>query len=211
MSSIADLRENYDRDVLLESNVNPNPFLQFERWFEQARAEGGLEPNAMTVSTVGADGKPSSRICLLKEFDEKGFVFFTNYTSAKGQALEAHPYASLLFFWMFQQRQVHINGRVEKISEAESTEYFKSRPLGSQIGAWASLQSKPISREELEQRFNDYQEQFGNDVPKPPHWGGYRVIPESIEFWQGRPSRLHDRIKFTRDEAGQWQFTRLSP
>ena len=211
MSSIADLRENYDRDVLLESNVNPNPFLQFERWFEQARAEGGLEPNAMTVSTVGADGKPSSRICLLKEFDEKGFVFFTNYTSAKGQALEAHPYASLLFFWMFQQRQVHINGRVEKISEAESTEYFKSRPLGSQIGAWASLQSKPISREELEQRFNDYQEQFGNDVPKPPHWGGYRVIPESIEFWQGRPSRLHDRIKFTRDEVGQWQFTRLSP
>lgn len=211
MSSIADLRENYDRDVLLESNVNPNPFLQFERWFEQARAEGGLEPNAMTVSTVGADGKPSSRICLLKEFDEKGFVFFTNYTSAKGQALEAHPYASLLFFWMFQQRQVHINGRVEKISEAESTEYFKSRPLGSQIGAWASLQSKPISREELEQRFKDYQEQFGNDVPKPPHWGGYRVIPESIEFWQGRPSRLHDRIKFTRDEVGQWQFTRLSP
>lgn len=211
MSSIADLRENYDRDVLLESNVNPNPFLQFERWFEQARAEGGLEPNAMTVSTVGADGKPSSRICLLKEFDEKGFVFFTNYTSSKGQALEAHPYASLLFFWMFQQRQVHINGRVEKISEAESTEYFKSRPLGSQIGAWASLQSKPISREELEQRFKDYQEQFGNDVPKPPHWGGYRVIPESIEFWQGRPSRLHDRIKFTRDEAGQWQFTRLSP
>lgn len=211
MSSIADLRENYDRDVLLESNVNPNPFLQFERWFEQARAEGGLEPNAMTVSTVGADGKPSSRICLLKEFDEKGFVFFTNYTSAKGQALEAHPYTSLLFFWMFQQRQVHINGRVEKISEAESTEYFKSRPLGSQIGAWASLQSKPISREKLEQRFKDYQEQFGNDVPKPPHWGGYRVIPESIEFWQGRPSRLHDRIKFTRDEVGQWQFTRLSP
>lgn len=211
MSSLADLRENYDRDVLLESNIDPNPFKQFELWFEQARSEGGLEPNAMTVSTVGADGKPSSRICLLKDFDEKGFVFFTNYTSAKGQAIEAHPYASLLFFWMFQQRQVHINGRVEKISEAESTEYFKSRPLGSQIGAWASLQSKPISREELEQRYTDYQTQFGDDVPKPPHWGGYRVIPESIEFWQGRPSRLHDRLKFTRNDAGQWQFTRLSP
>lgn len=209
--SIAELRQNYDKDVLLESNVDPNPFQQFAKWFEQARVEGGLEPNAMTVSTVGADGKPSSRICLLKDFNENGFVFFTNYTSAKGQALAAHPYASLLFFWMVQQRQVHINGRVEKISEAESTEYFKSRPVSSQIGAWASKQSQPITREELDQRVRDYTAQYGDDVPKPPHWGGYRVIPESIEFWQGRPSRLHDRIKFTKDASGQWHFTRLSP
>lgn len=209
--SIADLRENYDKDVLLESNIDPNPFQQFQLWFNQARAEGGLEPNAMTVSTVSADGKPSSRICLLKDFDERGFVFFTNYTSAKGQDIEATPYVSLLFFWMIQQRQVHINGRVEKISEAESTEYFKSRPMGSQIGAWASLQSQPMSRETLEQRYANYAAQFGEDIPKPAHWGGYRVIPETIEFWQGRPSRLHDRLKFTRDTTGQWQLGRLSP
>lgn len=209
--SIANLRENYDKDVLLESNINPNPFKQFQLWFDQARAEGGLEPNAMTVSTVSADGKPSSRICLLKDFDENGFVFFTNYTSVKGQDLATNPHASLLFFWMIQQRQVHINGRVEKISTEESTDYFKSRPIGSQIGAWASLQSQEISREVLEKRYADYEAQFGQEVPKPEHWGGYRVIPESIEFWQGRPSRLHDRLKFTRDAVGQWQFTRLSP
>lgn len=209
--SIADLRQNYDKNVLLESNLEQHPLQQFAKWFEQARTEGGLEPNAMTVSTVGIDGKPSSRICLLKDFDENGFVFFTNYHSAKGQDLEATPYASLLFFWMVQQRQVHINGKVEKISEAESTEYFKSRPIGSQIGAWASKQSQPITREELEQRVKNYQTQFGEDIPKPPYWGGYRVIPESIEFWQGRPSRLHDRIKFTLDTEGKWHFVRLSP
>lgn len=209
--SIANLRENYDKDVLLESDIHPNPFKQFQLWFNQARAEGGLEPNAMTVSTVSADGKPSSRICLLKDFDENGFVFFTNYASAKGQDIEVTPYVSLLFFWMVQQRQVHINGRVEKISEAESTEYFQSRPIGSQIGAWASLQSQPISRETLEQRYAYYESQFGTDIPKPVHWGGYRVIPETIEFWQGRPSRLHDRLKFTCDTTGQWQLGRLSP
>ena len=209
--SIADLRQNYDKDVLLDSQIDANPFQQFARWFEQARIEGGLEPNAMTVSTVNPQGHPSSRICLLKDFDEKGFVFFTNYESAKGHDLASNPYASLLFFWMVQQRQVHINGRVEKISEAESIEYFNSRPLGSRIGAWASKQSQPISRAELEQRVSEFEQKFGQDVPKPPHWGGYRVIPSSIEFWQGRPSRLHDRIKFSRQADGEWHIERLSP
>lgn len=208
--SIADLRENYDKDVLLESQILSNPFKQFQLWFDQARAEGGLEPNAMTVSTVSADGKPHSRICLLKDFDEKGFVFFTNYTSAKGQDLAINPHASLLFFWMIQQRQVHIDGRVEKISAEESIEYFKSRPIGSQIGAWASLQSQVITRETLENRYAEYAEKFGQDVPKPEHWGGYRVIPDSIEFWQGRPSRLHDRLKFIR-RNNEWHLNRLSP
>ncbi len=146
-----------------------------------------------------------------KDFDEKGFVFFTNYDSDKGHQLAQNPNISLLFFWMVQQRQVRIQGRVEKLSEQESTEYFNSRPLGSRIGAWASKQSQVITREDLEQRYQDYEKQFGNDVPKPPHWGGYRVVPSSIEFWQGRPSRLHDRLKFTLEQDGSWNLDRLSP
>lgn len=209
--TIANLRQNYDKSTLLENQIDPNPFTQFKQWFEQARTEGGLEPNAMTVSTVDKHGKPSSRICLLKDADEKGFVFFTNYNSKKGQDLAHNSAISLLFFWMVQQRQVHINGYIEKISNEESTRYFTSRPLGSRIGAWASLQSQEISRDTLEQRYRDFEQQFGDDVPKPPHWGGYRVIPSNIEFWQGRPSRLHDRLMFSRTPSGEWAMSRLSP
>lgn len=209
--SLADLRQVYDKDILLESQINPNPFEQFKVWFDRAREEGGIEPNAMTVSTVNAQGQPSSRTCLLKGVEQDSFIFFTNYESAKGQDLAHNPNISLLFFWLVQQRQVHINGHVEKLSEADSIAYFNSRPLGSRLGAWASRQSQEISREELEQRYVDLEKQYGENVPKPPHWGGYRVIPRSIEFWQGRPSRLHDRIKFTQNPQGQWVFTRLSP
>lgn len=209
--TLADLRQVYDKDILLESQVSPNPFEQFKAWFERAHADGGLEANAMTVSTVNAQGQPSSRTCLLKGVENESFVFFTNYHSNKGQDLAQNPNISLLFFWMMQQRQVHINGHVEKLSEEDSIAYFNSRPLGSRLGAWASLQSQEMTREELEQRYQEYEQQYGENVPKPPHWGGFRVIPRSIEFWQGRPSRLHDRIKFVRDAQGQWIFARLSP
>ncbi|CCG19855.1 pyridoxamine 5'-phosphate oxidase [Taylorella asinigenitalis 14/45] len=209
--SIADLRENYDKYSLDESEISRNPFEQFSKWFEDAKNEGGLEPNAMTVSTVSAQGEPSARVCLLKGFSEQGFVFFTNYLSRKGHELSRNPYCCLLFFWMHQQRQVRINGMVEQISETESTEYFESRPHGSKIGAWASEQSQVVAKEILQSRFAQYAEKYPESVPKPPHWGGYIVIPHQIEFWQGRPSRLHDRITFIREQDGSWIMHRLAP
>lgn len=208
---IADLRTEYQRETLDEHSVSHNPFEQFSRWMDEVLAAEVLEPTAMTLATVSADGRPSARTVLLKGIDT-GFVFYTNYTSRKGMDLAANPYASLLFFWPDLQRQVRVEGRVEKITIEESEAYFVTRPLGSRIGAWASQQSQPLpSRDELERRTAELEREYADgNVPLPPFWGGYRLVPDAIEFWQGRPSRLHDRILYERGETG-WTITRLSP
>jgi pyridoxamine 5'-phosphate oxidase len=210
--SIADLRKDYSRATLTETEVDPDPTVQFATWFRQAMEAGIPEANAMSVATVGADGRPSSRILLIKDFNRDGFTWFTNYRSRKGQDLEAHPYAALLFHWVELERQVRIEGRVEKLAEAQSDAYFQSRPLGSRLGALASDQSETIaSREMLEQRFAEAEASHGDQPVRPPHWGGYRLIPDRMEFWQGRPSRLHDRIVYTRQQDGAWLRERLQP
>jgi pyridoxamine 5'-phosphate oxidase len=211
--TVAELRQDYTLQGLSETDVDPNPIVQFKTWFQQALAAQVLEPNAMTVATATLDGKPSARIVLLKDFDERGFVFYTNYTSQKGRELIANPQASLVFWWGALERQIRISGRLEKVSEAESDEYFYSRPLNSRLGAWASEQSQAIpSREVLEQRFEELKHKYENqEIPRPPHWGGFRVIPTEIEFWQGRPSRLHDRLNYRWQEDGSWKIERLSP
>lgn len=199
--------------ALIKANVDANPIRQFQRWFDEVRAGGVSEQDAtsMTLATATRDGRPSARIVLLKSFDDRGFVFFTNYQSQKGNELNENPRASLLFYWSTLWRQVRIEGGVEKISAAESEEYFQSRPLGSRLGAWASNQSEVVDRREtLEERFADLQQRFGEDVPRPEHWGGYRVKPNSIEFWQGRDNRLHDRLRYRR-ENGVWIIERLAP
>ena len=208
--SVADLRQVYQKSVLLESDVADSPIEQFARWFEQALTAQIAEPNAMTLATVDADSRPSSRIVLLKGYDEQGFVFYTNYESRKGHNLAVHPWASLLFFWQAMERQIRIEGPVERVSAAESDAYFHSRPLGSRIGAWASQQSQPTTRAELEAREAEFSARFGDAPPRPEHWGGYRLRPERIEFWQGRPSRLHDRLSYER-QGDTWHITRLSP
>ncbi len=212
-TSVADLRQEYTFQGLSETDVHPNPFEQFKTWFDQAVAAQLPEPNAMTIATVTADGKPSARIVLLKDYDERGFVFYTNYKSHKGQQLVENPWGAIAFWWAELERQVRIEGRVEKVSPAESDAYFHSRPKGSQLGAWASNQSQVIeSREVLEQQLQKLKEEYDNkEVPRPPHWGGFRVIPSEIEFWQGRPSRLHDRLLYQRGEDGSWKIQRLSP
>jgi pyridoxamine 5'-phosphate oxidase len=210
--SIADLRKEYTRHGLSESDIDPDPLVHFQRWFDQAIAAGLIEPNAMTLATATPDGRPSARMVLLKGVDNGGFVFFTNYESRKGMELAANPWAALVFYWPELERQVRIEGRVERISAEESDAYFASRPNGSRIGAWASRQSSVIgSRADLEQRVAEL-EQFYADrtVPRPPFWGGFRVIPDTIEFWQGRPNRLHDRLHYRRN-AGRWIIERLSP
>lgn len=208
--SVADLRQTYDKGVLLESQAAASPFDQFTLWFDQALAAAVPEPNAMTLATVDASGQPSARTVLIKNFDARGFVFFTNYDSRKGHDLAAEPRASLLFFWQPLERQVRIEGTVEKVSEAESDAYYESRPVGSRLGAWASPQSQPTTREALEANEHRYRKQFGDDPPRPPHWGGYRLVPHALEFWQGRPSRLHDRLRY-RLTDGQWVIERLAP
>ncbi|UPW17383.1 pyridoxamine 5'-phosphate oxidase [Agarivorans sp. TSD2052] len=197
---------------LPEPKGNEDPFTLFGDWFKQAEKSGIVLPESMTISSIGADGRPSARVVLLKDFDEKGFVFYTNYTSRKGQELDLNPVACLTFHWNILQRQVRIEGRVERVSHEESNQYFHTRGRGSQIGAWASQQSQVIAqRSLLEQRVEHYKQKFSNkDVPLPDFWGGYRVIPDSIEFWQGKADRLHDRFRYTCDAKG-WKADRLSP
>jgi len=202
------------REALDEAEVAPVPFAQFERWFDEAVRAAVPEPNAMALATVDTDGRPTARVVLLKGFDERGFVFFTNYASRKGVELAAHPDAALNFFWPELERQVRIEGTVAKVSDAESAEYFASRPRQSQIGAWASPQSEPIAnRKSLESRFAAAEARFSDEVPRPAHWGGYRLRPVMLEFWQGRQSRLHDRIRYRRSPAdpARWDIDRLAP
>ncbi|GAB2533217.1 pyridoxamine 5'-phosphate oxidase [Spirosoma aerophilum] len=213
-SAISDLRNEYTLNGLDSTDVSPDPFAQFRQWFDAALAAGLPEPNAMHISTVTASGRPDGRIVLLKDMSEAGFVFYTNYESRKGRELSDHPFAALTFFYPQLERQIRIEGTVEKVSDEESDAYFNVRPRGSQIGAWVSHQSTVIdSREVLEQRQRELEDQFaGQPVPRPPYWGGFRVVPDVLEFWQGRPSRLHDRIRYSLTEGGQtWVIDRLSP
>lgn len=208
---IQELRRQYTKSTLSVKNVNKDPFKQFEKWFAEVINSGFLEPNAMTVATATRQGRPSARVVLLKGFDNRGFVFYTNYKSKKGKELEENPFACLLFFWDKLERQVRIEGKVEKVSEQESTDYFKTRPYKSRVGAWASKQSSVIEdRSVIVSEFLKYMVKFRTDVPLPPVWGGYRLIPESFEFWQGRPNRLHDRIRFTLAKK-IWKIERLAP
>lgn len=210
--SIADLRKEYSRASLSESEADPDPIEQFAKWFGEAISAQIPEANAMSVSTVSADGRPSSRIVLIKDFNQRGFTWFTNYESRKGKELGENQYAALLFYWIELERQVRIEGRIERISAAESERYFESRPLGSRIGAIASAQSRPIAnRELLEMQYAQAERQYGEHPPRPAHWGGYRLIPDYVEFWQGRPSRLHDRIAYRLQADGSWQRQRLQP
>jgi pyridoxamine 5'-phosphate oxidase len=211
-TEIAALRENYTKGNLDVSDVSLSPIEQFQIWFDEAVSSELLEPNALLLSTVSAEGKPSARIVLLKGLDN-GFKFYTNYLSRKGTELIENSNACITFFWAELERQVRIEGTIEKVSPEESDEYFQSRPKGSQIGAWTSNQSMVIeNREVLEEREKHLIEKFGNNpIPRPPHWGGYRLVPTYIEFWQGRPSRLHDRIAYSLLENGEWKIERLSP
>ena len=200
--------------ALTKDNVDANPVRQFHAWYDEVRAQGVSEQDAisMTLTTATKDGQPSARVVLLKSFDDSGFVFFTNYQSRKGAELAENPRACLLFYWSQLWRQVRIEGVIEKVSPAESEEYFQSRPMGSKLGAWASNQSEVVAnRETLEARFVEAQERFGEEVPRPAHWGGYRLKPESIEFWQGRDNRLHDRLRYGLQEDGAWVIERLAP
>ncbi len=198
-------------NILNESDVDPNPLKQFEVWYGEALASGVPEADAMTLATATTDGAPDARIVLLKSFDGRGFVFFTNYQSRKAQELAANGRACLLFYWLPLKRQVRIEGTVEKVSAAESDDYFHTRPWGSKLGAWASDQSRVItSRENLEKRFAEFESEFADNVPRPPHWGGYRLAPTAIEFWQGRDNRLHDRIRY-RLQDKSWRIERLAP
>ncbi|MBK9399364.1 MAG: pyridoxamine 5'-phosphate oxidase [Bacteroidetes bacterium] len=204
-------RIQYDKGILSENHLLENPLDQFEAWMKEAIAAGVFEPNAVDLSTVN-DGRPSSRIVLLKGVDKRGFVFYTNYDSRKGKEMAESPFVSLNFFWTLQARQVRIEGRIEKVSPEESDAYFASRPRDSQIGAWASAQSTVIkSREIIESNIAQLEKQYeGKDIPRPAHWGGYIVLPDRIEFWQGRPNRLHDRFLYEDSPTG-WMVFRLAP
>lgn len=209
---LAQMRKSYEQAELDESHVLPQPMDQFHHWFDEAVRAKALEPNAMTLATVGADGRPSTRVLLLKAAEADGLVWFTNYTSRKGLDLAANPMAAMQFYWPELERVVRIEGRVERVSDTESDTYYRSRPLGSRIGAWASPQSQVLpSREALETAWREQQAKLGDDPSRPAHWGGYRLKPDHWEFWQGRPSRLHDRIVYTLQADGSWLIQRLAP
>ena len=212
-NNIADIRKEYKLQTLNETEVQPTAILQFHKWWNEALMSEIEEVNAMALATSTANGKPSARIVLLKGFDESGFVFFTNYHSHKGMELAENPFASLVFFWKELERQVRIEGAVEKTTSNESDLYFHSRPVESRIGAWASPQSNVItSRDVIEENVIELQKSFaGKEIDRPPHWGGYIVIPAVVEFWQGRPGRLHDRIQYTKQAEGSWKIERLAP
>jgi len=212
-SHIADLRRDYTLHGLLEEESPVDPFALFASWFDAALQAGVTEPNAMTLATVSASGRPAARVVLLKGVSQGGFVLYTNYLSRKGRELDQFPWASLVFLWQQLERQVRVEGRVEKVSDAESDAYFQSRPRSSQIGAWASDQSEPIAdRFALAAREREFVERFGDGpIPRPPHWGGFRVVADRVEFWQGRTSRLHDRLVYSLCSDGSWSRQRLSP
>jgi pyridoxamine 5'-phosphate oxidase len=212
-AELAALRQDYSSRGLRRDDLDPDPIVQFNRWLVEAVAEKILEPNAMVLSTVDEDGQPWSRTVLLKVCDARGFIFFTNYTGFKGRHLESNPRAALTFWWGALERQVNVAGTITKTTREESDAYFHSRPVASQLGAWASDQSEVVrGRDELEQRFRDAAEEYGHaEVPLPPHWGGYLLRPATIEFWQGRRSRLHDRLRYTRQGDDGWTVDRLSP
>ena len=213
MDSIAQIRQEYAAQVLLEADLAPDPIQQFRKWWQQVIDSQITEPNAMTLATASADGMPTARVVLLKGFDDEGFVFFTNYNSYKGLQLSENPRACLVFHWKELERQVRIIGLVEPVPATESDAYFQSRPVGSRIGAWVSPQSQVIeNREWLDETYAQKKEQLENtDIERPPHWGGYKVMPVVVEFWQGRPSRLHDRLQYTLQEGGGWKIERLAP
>lgn len=209
---IADLRKSYEQGELDEAHSAADPLQQFEQWLDQALKAELPEPNAMTLATVGADGRPSTRVVLIKGCDARGIVWYTNYESRKGRELAAHPFAALQFHWVDLERVVRIEGRVEKVSDAESDAYYRSRPLDSRLGAWASPQSQVIaSRAVLVANAAKVGAQFLLNPPRPPHWGGFRLLPDRWEFWQGRKSRLHDRLRYTQQPAGGWLRERLAP
>jgi pyridoxamine 5'-phosphate oxidase len=209
----AEMRREYSKASLNEADVSPDPIRQFLIWFEQVMMAQVVEPNAMILATSTPDGRPSARVVLVKGIDERGFSFFTNRESRKGLEIEENPHAALVFFWHELERQVRIEGRAHRVSDEESDRYFRTRPTGSRLAAWASPQSQVISdRESLAHRLAEVAERFeGIEVPRPPHWGGYLVVPEIIEFWQGGENRLHDRIRYQRMPHGEWAVERLAP
>ncbi|MFC8943945.1 pyridoxamine 5'-phosphate oxidase [Streptomyces rochei] len=213
--ALASMRKQYRAEGLSESELAATPVEQFARWFKQAATDGGLfEPNAMVVSTADAEGRPSSRTVLLKHFDERGFVFYTNYGSRKGRELDANPYVSLLFPWHPMARQVIVTGTARRTGRDETAGYFRTRPHGSQLGAWASAPSSVVAdRDALDAAYTELAARYpeGEQVPVPPHWGGFRVVPETVEFWQGRENRLHDRLRYVARADGGWRVERLAP
>ncbi|MEZ5653785.1 MAG: pyridoxamine 5'-phosphate oxidase [Burkholderiaceae bacterium] len=210
-NELARLRQEYRLAALDETHLDPDPLRQFQRWFDEARKAELLEANAMSVASVGPDGKPSVRILLLKGLESGGFTFFTNYESRKGREFASNDSTALLFFWAPLERQVRVEGTIQKVPPTESDDYFKQRPAGARLGAWASQQSAVIaSRAVIETRLRELTARYGDDPPRPPHWGGYRLLPDTLEFWQGRENRLHDRLRYRRSDAG-WVIERLSP
>ncbi|HEY3568112.1 MAG TPA: pyridoxamine 5'-phosphate oxidase [Thermoanaerobaculia bacterium] len=210
--NVSGVRREYGAAGLSEGELAADPIEQLRLWLDQAREAYPEEFTSMTLATADREGRPSARVVLLKGLDERGLVFYTNYDSRKGRELEENPFAALVFYWPAFDRQVRVEGTVERTSREESETYFISRPLGSRLGAWASPQSRPIAgREELERRLREVEERFGEEVPLPESWGGYRVRPERVEFWQGRPSRLHDRLRYSREAGGGWRIERLAP